>query len=166
MSKKKFTDGLESLFGHSEGGNLQESSPLLVKTKKKERKSKKKKKGKRSSKDFTSDLDSLFEDALKDTLEEKAEKIVKDKAKISPARKARPRAVFGLDALIRRTSDSSEFTEYQETRKKRVTFIFDKQKLVKLKKIAKVEKLYLKDIIGDVMAEYIEEYENINGDVD
>lgn len=165
MSKKKFTDGLESIFGHSEGGTLKERSPLLVKTKKKERKAKNKEGKKRSSKDFTSDLDSLFEDALKDTLEEKAEKLVKNKTKVSPARKPRPKAVFGLDALIRRTSDQPLIQE-EQSKKKRVTFIFDKEKLVKLKKIAKSEKAYLKDIIGDVMAEYIDEYEKAHGDVE
>ncbi len=165
MSKKKFTSGLESIFGESEGGTLQESSPLLVKTKKKERRSSrgKDKPKKRSSKNFTSDLDSLFEDALRDTLQEKAEKIVKDKAKVSPARKREAPALFGLDALIRRTvEDSIDEVE----RKKRVTFIFDKMRLMKLKKIAKKEKSYLKDIIGEVMSKYIKEYEAEYGSIE
>ena len=38
-------------------------------------------------------------------------------------------------------------------------FVFDKEKLAKLKEIAKMEKAYLKDIIGDVVSNFIEKYE-------
>ena len=117
---------------------------------------------KRSAKNFTSDLDSLFEDALRDTLQEKAQKIVKDDGKTSPARKRKVPALFGLDALIRRTVEGSI---EEVDRKKRVTFIFDKMRLAKLKKIARKEKSYLKDIIGEVMSEYIKEYEAEYGPV-
>ena len=165
MSKKRFTSGLDSIFDAEENTSeelLQEDSPLLVKTKEPKVVRKPKK---RSSKNFTSDLDSLFEDALKETLEEKAQKIVKDKSKVSPSRKERTRAVYGLDALIRRTVDTNFDEEHKNNIKKRVTFIFENQKLKKLKKIAKVEKSFLKDIIGRVIEEYIEEYEEKFGPV-
>lgn len=163
MSKKKFTDGLDSIFGGSVEETLPEGSPLLVKTEKKVEPKRKERSKKRSSKNFTSDLDSLFEDVLTETLEDKAKKIIKDKAKVSPKRRERTDALFGLDALIRRTVETS--LEGHENLKKRVTFIFEKSKLKKLKKIAKEEKAYLKDIIGQVMAEYIEEYEAKYGQI-
>ena len=83
-----------------------------------------------------------------------------------PTRKRRtvrsPRPRGGLDLLIRQTSEET-YIEYQ-SENKRVTFVFDKKKLEKLKVIAKSQKAFLKDIIGDVVSKYIEEYEDSNGD--
>ena len=175
MSKKKFKDGLESIFGPSVEETLPKNSPLLVdttvKTKKEkpavrrtEKTSAPKHARRSSSKNFTSDLDSLFETALQETLEEKAQALVEDKPKKKFARrKAAPRQLTGLDALIRRTvEDSIEVTNG----KKRVTFVFDRAKLIKLKRIAKKERIFLKDIIGDVMSQYIDQYEEANDDID
>ena len=172
MSKKKFKDGLESIFGPSVEETLQESSPLLVDTsvktkepriRKTEKSSAQKHPRRSSSKNFTSDLDSLFETALQETLEEKAQEIVEDKPKKKLARKATARPLSGLDALIRRTvEDSIEVTNG----KKRVTFVFDREKLIKLKRIAKKERIFLKDIIGDVMSQYIDQYEEAQDDLE
>ena len=145
-----------------------------------------------SSKDFTSDLESLFMDAMKDAFEEDviqnenqeqpttgaAEPIVENatpaKAEMegmpeeAPAPKRKRRVISsprtrggGLDLLIRQTSDEA-YIEYQ-SENKRVTFVFDKKKLEKLKKIAKSQKAFLKDIIGEVVSKYIEEYEDSKG---
>lgn len=67
----------------------------------------------------------------------------------------------GLDALIRQTVESSmmEVEPAPALSKKRVTFVFDKQKLSRLKRIAKIERAYLKDIIGDLISEFIDDYE-------
>ena len=63
--------------------------------------------------------------------------------------------------MIRHTEDM-EVVEVNVPTKKRVTFVFDKEKLAKLKEIAKMEKAYLKDIIGDVVSSFIEKYEEEN----
>lgn len=157
MSKKKFTVGLESLFGIATEEAFQEESPLLDKSKKESKQVTQSTK-KRSSKDFTSDLDTLFEQALAETIEEKQEQA---KSKIQAPPKPRPRRLrrlSGLDALIRHTEDM-EVVEVNVPTKKRVTFAFDKEKLAKLKEIARSEKAYLKDIIGDVVSNFIEKYE-------
>jgi len=117
-----------------------------------------------SSKNFTSDLDSLFEDALKETVLEKVEKI-KEKTLGSDTKTARRKrastvALTGIDALIRKTGNL-EASELIPT-KKRVSFAFDRHKFQKLKNIAKEEKMYLKDIIGDVVSDFIKEYESKN----
>ena len=39
---------------------------------------------------------------------------------------------------------------------------FDQKKIEKLKSIARVEKAYLKDIVGELISEYIEKYEGGN----
>ena len=171
MSKKKFTDGLESLFGFSEGGNLKEESPLLVETevkvKEKSTSAHKKKTRGRSSKNFTSDLDSLFENALQETIEEKRAEFKNERKSTeighSPERKRKQRRpVTGLDALIRRTLEGGE-AEVSYDKRKRVTFVFEKSKVEKLKKIAKQQKMYLKDILGDIVQDYLKKYEQEKG---
>lgn len=170
MSKKKFKVGLESLFGVTTEEAFQEESPLLDK-KKKEEKGKKKKekeektiknKKKRSSKNFTSDLDTLFQEALTDTINDSEvqtkSKTTKQPQALPPSRQRRLRRLSGLDALIRHTGDM-ETVEVNVPTKKRVTFVFEKDKLAKLKEIAKGEKAYLKDIIGRVVSNFIEKYE-------
>ncbi len=156
MSRKKFTVGLESLFGTDTEDAFQEESPLLDKEEQKTRKVSRSTK-KRSSKDFTSDLGTLFEQALAETIEEKEEK-AKSKIQAPKTRKRRLRRLSGLDALIRHT-EGLDVVEVNVPTKKRVTFVFDKDKLTRLKEIAKSEKAYLKDIIGDVVSSFIEKYE-------
>ena len=109
-------------------------------------------------KNFTSDLDTLFEQALVDTIEEKQERAKSNIQAPPKPRNQRLRRLSGLDALIRHTEDM-DVVEVNVPTKKRVTFVFDKDKLAKLKEIAKMEKSYLKDIIGDVVSKFIEKYE-------
>jgi len=162
VSKKRFTDGLESLFGFSEGGNLPEESPLLVETEVKVvAKPKAKKKRGRGSKNFTSDLDSLFEDTLQDAIEDTKSDYQQKDSKPDKKRKQR-RPVSGLDALIRRTLESGE-AEVSYDKRKRVTFVFEKSKVEKLKRIAKSQKVYLKDILGDIVKDYLRQYEEEKG---
>jgi len=172
LSKKKFISGLESLFGNSSEDAFQEESPLID-IKEEEKKPRKQKPktpkskatsgggavaiAKRSSKNFTSDLETLFEEALAETIEEKVEK-ANQKEELKKRAKKRRRPLSGLDALIRRT-EGMDYVEVNVPNKKRVTFVFDKVKLERLKMIAKSKKLYLKDIIGDVMSSFIEKCE-------
>ncbi len=156
--KKKFKAGLESLFGvETEKDTLPEESPLLIETETlvKKKKGKKIKRGKRSGKNFTSDLDSLFTDTVKETIKEQAQSLVKDEEKTSTKRR-RKRPLSGLDALIQRTYEGPV---EDENFKKRVTFILEKKKVEKLKKIAKSERKYLKDLLNKVLTKFMDEYE-------
>jgi hypothetical protein len=56
-----------------------------------------------------------------------------------------------------------EIIEDRSLNTKRLTVTFDKKKLEKLKKIARLEKSYLKDILGEIVAEYIKKYELSKG---
>ena len=137
--KKKFKAGLESLFGSTnESDTLPEESPLLVETETliPKKKSKKIKGRKKSGKNFTSDLDSLFTDTVKETIKEQAQSLVEDEESKVLKRKKK-RALSGLDALIQRTYEGPS---HDDDFKKRVTFILEKKKVEKLKKIAKSEK--------------------------
>ena len=156
-SKKKFKAGLESLFGtEKDQETLAEESPLLVKTQALVKKKKEKRVKKASGKNFTSDLDSLFEDSVKETIKEQAQTLVRgSKSEKKQARRRNKKPLIGLDALIQRTYDGVDDSDF----KKRVTVVLEKKKVEKLKKIAKSEKKYLKDILGNLVNEFMKEYD-------
>ena len=160
MSKKNLKDGLESLFGGPAIAepSLPENSPLLERTEVVKNKAVKKdapnhKKRSKSGKNFTSDLDTLFEAALSDNVREDQNNESLNSNQTS--RTQRRSSVVGLDALIQKTTDIN--LDYTST-KKRVTFIFEKKKLDKLKRIAKLQDSFLKDIIGKIVGEHIAKY--------
>lgn len=161
MGKKKFTSGLDSLFGDvNESNTLDQGSVLLKRTRNtKIQRPTKVVSRKKSSKNFTSDLDSLFNESVQDDFSE-VEAPTPSRRKTG-RRLSRPR-ITGLDALISKTTDI-DYDEMEQEIKKRVTFVFDNKKYDKLKRIAKVESQYLKDILGKVVTEYIDEYEMENG---
>lgn len=164
MSKKKFTDGLESLFNTDAKGDVSGKGTAFLRgaaVKKEE-----KKVVRRSKKNFTTDLDSLLEEALQESFEEQMSQ--KDKAQNSNKshyQKQTRRPMTGLDVLIRRTVEAGAIEESRKTGVKRLTVTFDKNKIAKLKRIARMEKAYLKDILGDLVAEYIKDYENKKGHI-
>ncbi len=124
-------------------------------------------KRKRSSrKNFISDLDSLLSHALQDTPSEEP-KAKSDQAPQPPTKpwrtKAPRKTLSGLDALIRQTVRASKVEVNRHGKVRRVTFTFNEEHLEKLKKIARQEKVYLKDIIQDIVQEFIKEYEEKKG---
>ena len=168
MSKKKFTDGLESLFSLSVEENEKEEVLLVVEAEEKQEKAKpqKKKTKRKPSKSFAADLDSLFSGTVSYTPEKKEKKkSTTEKEKAGDEKNKGPKVFSGLEALLRNTVDTARYNQTEPSKVKRVTFTFDKEKLVRLKKIAKTQKSYLKDIIGKVVSEYIEEYEKDQGEV-
>lgn len=129
---------------------------------------------KSNSKNFTSDLESLFRDALTDTFEEPLLKealeepaLQTEENNITTERTPRKRKRIntpggsGLDLLIRQTTDET-ILEY-ESSTKRVSFVFDKEKLAKLKRIARERNLFLKDVVSEVVTKFITEYESSYG---
>lgn len=161
MSKKKFKAGLESLFGDTGGEDqLPGIRPLLVEEEqaKEGRKTARGKRPKRrSSKNFTSDLEDLFHSALDREYEEKIDKSPATRRDTS-VKKRRERPVIGIDALIRRTSaESRNDVSVSTPLKKRVTFTLEKKKIEQLKSIAKSKKAYLKDIVDDIISDYLNE---------
>ncbi len=178
MAKKKFTDGLESLFG---SGTLEEKfqdSPLLSRTENTapesaeptESRPPAPKRKRRTGKNFTSDLDSLFEEVIEETFEEKFKtdkKGPKVEVKVARARQGnrRRRPVMGLDVLIRHTADMSREELMSTSFQKRVTFVYDREKVAKLKMIAKEERKYMKDIIGQAVSDWLRQYEAENGKI-
>ena len=169
MSKKKFTDGLESLFSTDTKDDVSGKGTEFLRKPSEEGGTATVKAKRRSSsrKNFTTDLDTLLEQALQESFEEKMaqrenEKTAAEKTKYQ--NQAR-RPITGLDVLIRRTIESGEIQENRREGNKRLTVTFDKSKIAKLKKIARMEKAYLKDILGDLVEEYINRYEQEKGAV-
>ena len=139
MAKKRFTDNLSGLFEDNE--YLIGDDPMAVeeevvdvdvpvKTKKAKKKI--------SSKNFTKNLDVFISD---------------------DNRRSRSRRRSGLDYLIRSTVQDDPDREPEEPAKpetKRVTLVFNKEHLLTLKEEAKERKMYLKDVVQEMVAQYLE----------
>jgi hypothetical protein len=175
LSKKNFTDGLSDLFtpdpkAVSGRGTAFLRNPFEPSNQDSEDAARERKHS-ATRKNFTTDLDSLLEEALQEvfteqTSEKSSDETAPGKAQSFHQQTHRKRPFSGLDFLIRRTVESSpiEIVHDRVANTKRLTVTFDKKKLEKLKKIARLEKTYLKDILGDIVAEYIKKYEQSKGE--
>ena len=178
MSKKKLKKGLESLFGDwgdpiedigiIELENTEGTSSLSFRAEREKPHAKKDEDRKANpGKNFTTDLDSLFQETMRESVVEQLSNKNEKKSKKDKPKKRRviPRS-GGLDSLIRSTVEDSMMVIEPTSNNKRVSFVFDKSKLKKLKSIAKIKKSYLKDIIDEVVAQYLSEFESKNGSID
>lgn len=148
MSKKRFKDGLESLFGDvNSADTFQKNNPLL------------KKQGsiaptgaeKRNPSSNQTDLADILREQVSDKI---AEKVEENRG----AQSGSPR-LAGLDALIRRTIEKSKIEVSNPPRgQRRVTFVVDEELLEKLRSIARMEKKYLRDLVDDAVREFIQTY--------
>lgn len=152
MAKKRFTEGMESLFGDSHSDtkathtlSLFPDDPSPSASKDDDRRSS-------HGKGFTSQLEAFLAEAFDaiTTEEDTSDYLNEDAA----ARSRRPRT--GLDLLIRSTADQEDFKPQTHTTR-RVTLVFPKEHLEKLKTAAKDQNLYLKDIINQLVERYIVE---------
>jgi hypothetical protein len=165
--KNKFKAGLDALFEQTTEAHIQETTVIvpnvdgsaIVATKS----------GKRpTNKNFILDLESLLHDALQGAVEQNNDKLRKTYG-IGHEHQERettsqPMRLMGLDALIRRTDDTTSVSvDYSSTR--RVTFVFENRKLEKLKSIASNERTYIKDIVNTAVSHFIEEYERKKGKI-
>ncbi len=166
MSKKKFTEGLESIFSDTTEDLLQMESSVPspdASSSSKPRKAKVKEgKKKSSSKDFTDDLQSFLQEAFQESFEQQMAQEPKKRPADLDIKKRSNKPVSGLDALIRSTVEP-EKVEFRGNVIKQLTLTFDEEKIKKLKKIARTQKKYLRKVINDIVEEYISEYEKEKG---
>lgn len=153
MAKKRFTDGLSNLFDNpfDEPATPQqpsleaneESIDIDIPLKNEGARSK------LSSKGFTNDLDAF----LSDSFEREAAK-----DQLTPNRRKKR---SGLDLLIRSTVSADDEDRNPRGGKtpdtKRVTLIFRKDHLAELKDLAKTRKMYLKDLVQEMVSGYLSE---------
>lgn len=169
MGKKKFSSGLESLFHDNEEPIASQavSSSVAKESTKEDAVVATTPTGHRrlTSKNFTSDLDSLFQEAFTEAVEEKVEKMRRTAGVDDPFennRRQYKQPLSGLDALIRSTVDTS-LAGLDHAAIKRLTIMFETQKIEKLKSIAKLERAFVKDIVSNILSEFIEDYEKKTG---
>lgn len=158
MSKKRFTEGLESLFsspskGTAKGGIYSSADTIEATASRKEAAAKK-----QSNKDFSSDLASLLTAAFEESFEEQ----LSGGGAAASDQKQKTRPASGLDLLIR-ANITPKSIDIQTFPTRRITLSFDTDLLEKLKSIAQQEQTYLKDIVNDIVAEYISSYEKKKG---
>ena len=156
MAKKRFTDNLESLFGDSaekKTPSLFPDEQITVEVRTQADRSDQK-----GNKRFAQKLDAF----LAESFEEANADSDDDEGKPTPQPTQRPRLGrrrgSGLDILIRNTTTTAPtHEEIPEPNTKRLTVVIDKEQLQQLKEIARKENRYLKDIIGDLVDEYIQQ---------
>lgn len=159
MSKKSFTDGLESLFSAREKESLDTLAPPKRKHgartvgesdtdasgEKPTRKS--------THKTFSLDLDAFLAEVLQDSL---MEEIAQADVRSDIPPDDTPHGE-GVDALIRSTLDTGTM-EVTPGSTRRVTFFFEPDKVEQLKAIARSENIYLREMVRRIVAEYLERY--------
>lgn len=123
------------------------------------------KKPKRSSsgKNFSSDLQSFLQEAFDDSMERQLEERQQrdEAAPTEPSvKKKHRRPMAGLDALIRSTVDPQAATDPDSGRPKRITLSFDPIKLEKLKTIARDQRALLRDVIDEIVEDYLDRRES------
>ncbi len=92
-------------------------------------------------------LTEAFEEEIQDQLSGKKGK--------SPSATER-KSFGGLDSLIRSTIDPKTIRKSNKDTR-RLTILLESEQVEQLKKIAKLEKTYLKYMIRDIVAEYLKE---------
>lgn len=164
MAKKRFTDNFESLFGEplddqqpqEQTGTGKQAAGAKGTAADEDRK-------KLSGKDFSDSLQSFLEETFEASFERQlAEKQEQSDSSNPPAPKPTRRR-SSLDLLIRSTVEPSKIEVDEQDRRRRITLTFEPQKLEKLRSIAKLEQAMLKDIINDIVGEYIRKYEREKG---
>lgn len=162
-NKKSFSDNLESLFQERMfEDNAQDNISMIESEKPTQKKEPKKAKGKTAAtakgkaktnrKSFSNNLERFFKDSMDGVLDG----VVTDvKRRVVGSGKTK---AIGLDLLIQRTTqkNTNETIEKVQPQTKRVTVILDTEKVDELKRIAREEKRRLHQIIGELVAEYIE----------
>ena len=172
MSKKAFNSDLDSVFSpEAQYEPNIDSSPWLLRTGALETATVPAGGGrvptarKSTRKSFASDLDSLFVASVAERPREQ-----KPAEELAVRQRERPRrslsVLAGLDALIRDTTDGRAIAKQEareaEDRKvsvpKRVTFTYDRDQFARLKRIAREEGSYLKDIISGLLNDFVEKH--------
>jgi hypothetical protein len=164
MSRKKFTEGWDSLFettketAPGETGllfDLPEPTPPAPRKKTALRSET----SKPSGKSFMSDLESFLQEAFDESYAEQTAQ----RPSSTPDAKPRKRAGgsgSGLDALIRSTIEPDNLhIENPDRGTRRLVLFLDEQKISKLKTIARVERTLLRTIVDQIVAEFIAGYE-------
>lgn len=148
MAKKKFTAGLEMLFGDQDFDPQNEqvevetriiNAPVQSGSVHTDRK--------RNGKNFISNIESVFTDTFSEQLNNAGQSGFQ-----APSTDG-----LGLDALVRSTIEDAEL-EVSYEKRKRVTLLIEHANLSRLKEIASEEQRYFKDLVNTIFADFISDY--------
>jgi hypothetical protein len=151
MAKKRFAAGMEDLF-NTETTEIRVLTSALSDSGEDSFQEEVASERKPASKRFSSQLEALLAEAF-DNISEEGNAFAAPEDGDEQSR--RPRS--GLDLLIRSTTSDAEDFKPQSHTTRRVTLIFPKEHLEKLKLLAKQENVYLKDIINRLVSKYLTE---------
>ncbi len=146
MPKKQFSQGLNDLFQAS--GEASTAAVTAAEGTVRERRS-------GGSKNFVHDLETLFEEAMRQTDELEEGETRSTSADPYPLRSA------GLDALIRPTQVAAAPTDVAAPELKRLTITVERRQLEQLRTLARIENLYLKDILQRAIEEYLKKHGSV-----
>ena len=157
MSKKKFTDGLESIFHDNNEQPFQEDSPLFTYEARSARPAEE-----ITSPDHNGGYRS-YDEAEEE--EETPEEVTPDATNHEDAKSSKTpnRPLTGLDLLIRKTTEESPQSLHPKANQRKVPLIFDKVLLKKLKLIARMQKTHFRELISALLHNYVERYEREKG---
>lgn len=158
LNKKNFAVGLETMFHQTLfEDNLKDNPSHLDKNAGKPAAAKTTKKP--AIKSFADNLELFLNEAIEESVQEKTEDIRAANNAVDGLKDANKRnnrkPTIGLDLLIRSTIEDASFVEND---KKRMTFTFDKDKVEKLRQIADLEKQRIRDIIDELVTQFIGKY--------
>ena len=157
MSKKKFTEGLESVFLDNNENAFQDDSPLFTYEA-------------RSNVDTSNILQPSRDHSFTEEEEEEDENTAGTAAETSPSNdkegKVPSKPLSGIDLLIRNTADQSQYTAHPKANQRKISLVLDKSLLKKLKVVARMEKTYFRELISALLHNYVERYERERGSLD
>ncbi len=148
MSKKNFIDGLESVFDENSGKSFQDDNPLFSYEAKSNR-----------------DPNDILTKDDKSNLEELEEEEETVDTKDATTLKKHRKPLTGLDLLIRKTAEPGEYP-YSRATMRKVSLTFDRILLSKLKAIARLEKMYFRELVNDILTKFVDNYEKEKGHID
>lgn len=117
----------------------------------------KKKSASSQRKSFSNDLESFFQESVGEMQSLASAELSHMKKQIDSRQKSK--APVGIEALLQRTLQGQEKEELS-LQTARLTLVLDKEKVERLKLIARQEQLALKDLVGELLERYIQEKKN------
>lgn len=155
MGKKHFNGDFDKLFGVSE--EVQEEKEVVSKNPVKPVEQ-----PAQSSKSFQGDLHSFLQSTFEEAFNEQL--AARQQGDIPLSKKGKP--MGGLDSLIRSTIDPDSIRISRNEgggSLRRISLAFKERQIEKLRKIANLKRAMLKDVIYDVVEEYLKEFEKKQG---
>ena len=156
MGKKKFSDGLDSIFSDIQEETMSRTYVATDAPRENQEEQNTRVVERRGGKNFSSNMDEVIMKSFV-TNNENQHKEEDDNSNIRYSHVKKQRTpLTGIDGLFSR---SIEYGDLDNDSKKRIVLILENNKVDRLKAIAKEEQLFLKDIIIKSVSSYIDNHD-------